>query len=235
MKLAGSLMQEKRALFARLLELLHSSGILSHIILIGSWCQLIYKHYFPNPPEIPALRTTDVDFLIPYLKKITLKIDIPQLLSQMGFEQEFSPMHGYSKFVHPDLEVEFLTPEIGRPNDTPYTVKNLNITAQRLRFLSILQEHTLTVNYNNLPITVPQPAAFVLHKFLITKRRNKPAKAEKDATVATQIGEYLLTLPKQKKLLASIFLTFKPKWQKTVLDSCQETSEALYDFLKNIY
>lgn len=227
-------MQEQEKLFTDILAALHQAELLKHFILIGSWCQPIYAHYFSNPPELPVLRTTDIDFLIPSRKTIPVQTNVPLLLSRLGFEIQFSALGGYSKFVHPDLELDFLTPEIGRPNSTPYTVKNLNITAQRLRFLSILQDNTLTVDYNSFPVTVPQPAAFVLHKLLISERRNNSAKKIKDRQTASQIGEYLLTQPKQQQLLVLIFSSFKPKWKKTVLNICKTVSESLFSFLNKV-
>jgi len=35
-------------------------------------------------------------------------------LKELGFDRKVSPLDDYEKYVHPDLEVEFLTPERGK-------------------------------------------------------------------------------------------------------------------------
>lgn len=101
-------MEEKSDLAFTVLESLQKAGILSDLILIGSWCHLFYKHYFNDAPEIPLVRTLDMDFLIPRQRRTHKEVNIPQLLSQMGFETVVSYPSGYKKFIHPDLTVEFL-------------------------------------------------------------------------------------------------------------------------------
>ncbi len=34
-------------------------------ILVSSWCHYFYQFLFDGVPEIPLLRTTDIDFLVP--------------------------------------------------------------------------------------------------------------------------------------------------------------------------
>ena len=53
-------------LLIRVLERLHNHGVLNHLILIGSWCNLLYKDYFKSEEYISTFRTRDVDF---YIKK----------------------------------------------------------------------------------------------------------------------------------------------------------------------
>ena len=50
--------------FAEILTQLQDAGALKRLILVGSWCLLVYRHTYDNAPEIPALRTTDLDFLV---------------------------------------------------------------------------------------------------------------------------------------------------------------------------
>ena len=47
---------------------------------------------------------------------------------------------GYTKYVHPELELEFLIAELGRgKGNKPYEIPKLHINAQGLRFLNLLQ------------------------------------------------------------------------------------------------
>jgi len=143
--------QEKYDLFGRLLASLYSNGVLSQIILVGSWCLPLYKKHFHDDPQIPILRTTDIDFLIPLEPKPSITLDLPKILENLGFEKEFSYVDGSFKFIHPDLELEFLTPDSGRPKSKPVHFDNLQMTAVPLRFLSILQEHKIKLSYDKHP------------------------------------------------------------------------------------
>ena len=94
-------------------------------------------------------------------------------------------MHNYitglTKYVHPELELEFLTPDLGRgKGSTPYDIPKLHINDQGLRYLNLIQAHIIEVKYLNMFIKVPEPAAYVLHKFIVFELRNQEAKKERD-------------------------------------------------------
>jgi len=65
---------------------------------------------FDDDPEIPILRTTDFDFLLGMPPDIKNTFDIPAALSELGFEKEWPLQGDFCKYIHPDLEVEFLIP-----------------------------------------------------------------------------------------------------------------------------
>ena len=138
---------------------------------------------------------------------------------------------GYVKFEHPDLAVEFIVPELGKGRSKPYKIKKLHVNAQGLRFLTILRDHVITVRHGGIAVNLPEPAAYVLHKLIIGRRRTKEEKAERDLSAARKIGEYLLGDRKQRKRLQEIFKGFPPKWQKKVLESAKDISQEMYDFL----
>lgn len=125
-------MEERYKLFDITLKALHDAGVLSELILIGSWCQHLYKFAFDNANEIPALITSVIDFLIPYPHHIQRKINVPDILLKLGFEIVASPVSGYTKYIRRELEVEFLIPEVGRGSDKPRMVEELSIKAQGL-------------------------------------------------------------------------------------------------------
>ena len=107
-------MTKQNNLFLATLDALHKSGVFEYIILIGSWCHYFYRVYFNNAPEIPVVRTMDIDFLIPNPAKIHKDINIPEILRTLDFTPTHSYTSEYTKYVHPELELEFLTPELGR-------------------------------------------------------------------------------------------------------------------------
>jgi hypothetical protein len=211
-------MRSEDKFFFEILTALHKSGALEELILIGGWCHRLYRHHFGNPAELTALRTADIDFLIPIPPKIKNEVDIPTLLESLGFDEAFSILSGYEKYVHPDLEIEFLVPETGRPKEKPYKVEALHVNAQRLRYLDILQSHTMSITFNGIKTAVPEPAAFVLNKFIVSERRDKPDKRENDLRVGKELGEYLIQDQKQRERLKQIYTSFHPRLKRKLLD-----------------
>ena len=225
-------MDRKNNLFIATLNVLHKAGALKDIILIGSWCHYFYRLYFGNPPQIPAVRTFDIDFLIPNPPKAGKDINVPEILETLDFTPVHSYPSGYTKYVHPELELEFLTPDLGRgKGNKPYVIKRFHINAQGLRYLNLLQAHTMKIKHRDIMVQIPEPAAYVLHKFIIFKRRTKKAKKERDLQAATNIGEFLLQDNKGRKRLFEIFSSLPKKWQSRIKNNLKEHSLLFYDFL----
>jgi len=76
------------------------------------FCKILFlleagdKNYFSNAPEIPLLRTLDIDFLIPNPPRIHKEVNIPEILEDLDFIPLQNYMTGYTKYVHPELELE---------------------------------------------------------------------------------------------------------------------------------
>ena len=224
-------MNNNQTIFDELLNLLHERDVLPHIILIGSWCLPIYRVYFNNTPEVPILRTMDLDILIPTKLNITNTIDVPSILKSIGFDEEFSHLTGHSKYVHPEMEVEFMVAEYGKGKKEPYTIKPFNVLAQGLRYMSLVMEHSITVRYKGIPVCVPEPSAFVLLKFLVSTKRKDPVKRTKDLKTATELGAFLIMRSDQRTKLTSVFSSMHKNWQKTLLHILREQSNSLLDVL----
>jgi hypothetical protein len=134
--------------------------------------------------------------------------------------------------VHPELELEFLIAELGRgKGNKPYEIPQLNINAQGLRFLNLLQSNTIKIEYENIVVIVPEPSAYVLHKFIIQERRSNKEKQRRDLLSAKEIGEFLLHNKTQQKKIAEIFNSLPGKWKDVILRNVENNSKALYDFL----
>ncbi len=179
-------------LCVEVLRLLDKAGIFKSIVLIGSWSMVFYKSYFAGVPYLPVIRTRDIDLLIPHPSIIKTKVDVAELLKELGFVVGFSGSKGYIRLEHPQLIVEFLVPERGKGSDRPYPLLQLGLNAQALRFLDFLTEHTITVQVDEISVNLPHPASFALHKLLILDKRNVPEKAAKDKNAAIQILTALL-------------------------------------------
>ena len=221
-------------MFFIILTRLEKEEVLQNIVLIGGWCPLVYKEYFGNTIEISMQRTTDLDFLVPSPTRIHKDIDVPSILEELGFDKKISLLDGYETYVHPDLEVEFLTPEKGRGQDKPYAIDKLHINAQGLRYLDLIQRHIMQTSYNGVSINVPEPAAYVLHKFIVSDRRKESFKRKKDIATARQLGEYLLELNDQRKKMQDIYSNMPDKWKRDLLKIVNTTSIKIYTFLSSI-
>ena len=206
------------------LRRLNRAGVLEDIILIGSWCIPFYKGYFSGIKYSPLIRTRDVDFLVPYPRNIKVDVSIPDLLKDLGFIIGYRGPEGYIKLEHPDLVVEFLSPERGKGTDKPISIPKLGINAVALRFLNLLTENTIKVTVENVDIRLPHPANFALHKLIIFQRRFKEDKAIKDRNAAIKILKALIDKGEEVSI-KQVFNSMIPKWQKKVIKGLEEDKE----------
>ena len=223
-------MADDDVLFLTIIDRLANGGVLTDIVLIGSWVLPIYRAYFHDAPEIPVLRTTDVDFLVGMPPKVRREFDVPAALSELGFEPEWAHQGGYCKYVHPKMEVEFLIPEQGRGAGGSISVDALQVRAQPLRFLSLAYDRSMVVHYRGYAIRAPEPAAFVLLKLLVIPRRRDLSKIEKDAYTARHLGEYLLEDAGRRAKLLEAFSDLPKGWQRKIRNSAKDHFPRLLDF-----
>ena len=185
-------MASQRTVCQSVLQRLEQAGVLGDLVLIGSWCLEGYRAYFDRKTPLTALRTRDIDFLVPRDRRIRNSIDVPALLSDLGFISDFQGT-GYLRLIHPELIVEFLVPERGRGSDHPVRLPHLKVNAQSLRFLGMLADRTIVSTLDGVKVRMPHPAVFALHKLLIAPRRRGPAatKKAKDLEAAAAVLEAL--------------------------------------------
>lgn len=224
-------MEEKYELLSAVLKELQAKGILEGMVIVGSWCQYYYRILFKNAPEIPLLRTLDVDFLVPNPARFKRKVDVSELLNSLGFDSDFDYSTGLVKYVHPDLEIQFLTPELGSAKDTPYEIKKLNINAEGLTYMKMLQDYKFSMTHNGITIWLPEPEAYILHKILISPKRKDLAKKEKDLMAAKGIGELCLESETRRRRLQVIYTHLPKKWQRSISSVLEPLSARLFSFL----
>ncbi len=215
-------MEKRYALFLEVLRRFQAAGLLKELILIGSWCQHFYRSYFTGLRYTPTIRTRDIDFLVPVPFRFKNKVDVEELLRDEGFVVTFSGGAGYMKLMHPDLIVEFLVPEKGKGSDRPYPLPQLSMNAQPLRFLDYLLQNTIRIEAEGLKINVPHPAAFALHKLIISARRTKEEKLVKDRKEALAILTALVRKGDAGEI-RKMFEKMPTGWRKKVLDALTET------------
>jgi hypothetical protein len=111
-------------------------------------------------------------------------------------------------------------------------VTALKIVAQGLRYVSLAEQYAVGMTYNGLPIRVPEPAAFVLLKFLTSEERKDLSKRERDISTASQLAEFLLERPAQFVKLSEVFASMPKRWQTKILSIVNDSSPALHQLLK---
>jgi len=182
-------MSEKDApveLCLEVLRRLEKAGVLRGLVLIGSWCAYFYPDYFGGKTKLSALRTRDIDFLIPTPSKIKGELRVAELLADLGFISDRRG-EGYVRLSHPELIIDFLVAERGRGTDKPYPVKALGIKAQPLRFVSFLSDDTVEVRSRGLILILPHPVNFGLQKLIVSGRRADRDKGAKDRLQAIEV------------------------------------------------
>jgi len=205
-------------LLFKVLRILDGKGVLKHLVVVGSWCMFFYTLYFQKKQPIASLRTRDVDFLVPDPRSLKTNIDLPELLKSLGFLIDYRGEQGYIRLVHPEFFIEFLVSEKGKGTDKAFSLPQLGLNAQALRFMDILYLKTVTLQTRGIKIKLPHPACFVLHKIIVFKRRPEKERREKEVE---QIDRMLDLLGKEGKIssLKRFFLKLHPKWRKKVISN----------------
>lgn len=224
-------MESDESLFFKVIEKLAEGNVLQDIVLIGSWVLPVYRTFFDDDPEIPVLRTTDVDFLLGMPPNIHSTFNIPTALAELGFEPKWSLQGEFCKYIHPEIEVEFLIPEHGRGTGRAIAIPTLGIMAQPLRFLSLAYKRSMFVSYHGYDIRVPEPEVFVLLKLLILPRRKDNAKRMKDAYTARTLGEFLLNRSDRRMPMKTLYTELPKGWQKKIQKTSKEHFPNLLDII----
>ncbi len=142
-----------RAILARVVVAL--APYLDELILVGGWAHRLYPlDRRSGATELEALVTLDADFATPEsLRQRAKPIDV--LLEEVGFEEHLGgdcspPITRYVlKTAGADFDVEFVTPlrggEVKRGKPPNVTLAVAGVTAQRLRYVDLLQQNPWTV------------------------------------------------------------------------------------------
>jgi hypothetical protein len=165
---------------------------LDEIVIVGGWVPFLYHRYGWMPSPHPLLRTVDIDVVVPRHVEEHGRPTIDEILSRAGYQ---ASIYGFDvpivkyELASPVTEIEFLTPEIGRPGKAALDVQR-GLTAQALRYLQILLENTRKIEIIDtidgsdisLVVTVPSPGAFIYQKGLTLSpsSRRLAAKIDKD-------------------------------------------------------
>lgn len=221
-------MQSKQyELSLNVLRKLEEVGVLQNLVLVGSWCLVLYRDYFRDVGALPAVRTRDMDFLVPSVTAIRKSVDIPDLLKDLGFIIGFRGTQGVMMLEHPELMIEFLVPERGRGGEGLQDLPKLKMNAQALRFMGIALMMPIRLPFGNVLVNAPHPAAFALHKLLVAPCRRNVEKKRKDIEAATLVLD-LLNKKNEMQIARDLLAKFPPAWKKRILTTVhRERLEAL--------
>jgi hypothetical protein len=153
------------------------------------------------------------------------KVDLPELLQDLGFILGFKGDNGYMFLQHPELMIELLVPERGRGSEGVKNLPALGMNAQPLRFLDVALMKTIHLHFEDVPVTVPHPAAFALHKLLVAPRRKNAEKKQKDIAAAMAILD-LVEKQDDWAVALDLMKRFPRSWKRTVLTTLLEHRRA---------
>jgi hypothetical protein len=187
--------------------------------LVGSWCFFMYQLHC-GVKGLP-LKTLDVDFLVPrpFLSRKT--IDLVPVLQSLGFTREHNT-DGSIYFQHPELKLEFITPEKGKGQTRPLEVKPLGLKMPPLRFLDRLFDEPMQLKEAGVTFNLPNPTAYALHKLILGQRRKKVPKRLKDIEQAV----YVLAILNPGKV-AKDLADYPPNWRKWIIASLRQAREQM--------
>jgi len=204
------LMEPLRAILRKMTEeRMWESGV----EIIGSWCFLLYQKHLPM--EKYPLKTDDLDILVPRPFK-GKAFDFAAFLRHLGFSQHFHP-DGSHYFAGMGMKVEFLANEGRKRPAASRSIKDMAITPQELRFLEILFDDPIVLRVaRGIRAKVPSPAAFLLHKLVISTRPERKRKKEKDIRQAIYTARYALTDRAEAARLHRLGSGLPRKWRTRI-------------------
>lgn len=215
-------MANQSKLCREVLSRMRDAGLLEDLVLVGSWCLPAYRDYFSGAGRVRTLRTRDLDFLVPIPSKLRTKVDVVELLDDLGFITGHRGVQGYMILEHPELSVEFLVPERGRGTDRAVDLPMLGVNAQPLRFMDVALMKVIHAELHGVQVRVPHPACFTLHRLLVAPRRRKEEGRLRDREIAVHVMD-LLKAKGETISVSSIYETFPLTWRKTIIHELKQS------------
>lgn len=197
----GATMERGRP--AKIIDSMAKAGLFDHGgVLVGSFAFACYGNMLGALFSSSLSRTEDMDFSVERdiqigvsrnigddLRRVEPSLEIPRQLLPAAMPFEMIASDGF--------KIEFLTTRKSRADKLPVLIEPLAIHAQPLEYMDYLIENSqpAVILYGaGIPVRVPDPARFSLHKLAISQLRPSAAKtkADKDLRQAEAILEILL-------------------------------------------
>ncbi len=204
-------------------------------VLVGSHAFAVFGNMLGVRWKDAIVRTEDVDLAHDYRIAIALAADAePVVLSDAlgGALPRFSILDPTAPATTlqvrgTDIQVDVLTPLIGKDREKPIQIPALGAAATPLRFLDYLIEETrpaAALGGAGALVNVPRPGRFALHKILVAGRRGAQlvgtGKATKDRVQAAALLRVLLEdIPGEVSLAWKQLAARSRGWVKAFRDS----------------
>lgn len=205
-------------LVRRILAVFERHGLWDEgVELIGSWCFYLYQRHLGVKPY--PFKTQDIDFLLPYPYRGDVRVDLVDEFKPLGFQHDFRP-DGSIYLWNAELRIEFLIPERGRGRDKAVEVKPLAVKAMPMRFMDMLLRHPISVTEGDVRVSIPDPAAFCLHKLLIANRRRRTESRQKDLEQALHVAPIV-----KESVLKGVYQELPKTWQRAILQTLEKATQ----------
>jgi hypothetical protein len=221
----------------RILEALAKAGVFRmRAVLVGTAAYQTYPGLIGARLPIANAMTDDLD--LAQFRGISIaiedQVEVPFLDILRGVDPDFQPIGPIfapgraSRFALGDrYRVDILTPMQGPSDDSPVALPALQADAQPLRYLDFLiyrEVQAVSLWGAGIPVNVPAPERYALHKLLVSRLRiatsQSQAKATKDIR---QAGDLITVLAAQRPYeLRDIWeeLTARgPKWRRLAMEA----------------
>lgn len=214
--------------FIETLTILDGLSLLEHVILVGSWAEYLYEVCNVVESFISTTKTMDIDFLVRNIRKPREKVNLVEAFQDKGYDLSFRH-NGVVTLVKDEFEVEFLAKQTGKPVPV---VDSLNFgKLETLGHMSVIEKNIITVGYEGVLVSIPNPAAFALHKMVINKDRK--AKQIKDAEAVKNLVYALERDPEMIRDFYDIYSTLTVKEIRPVKAFCDKYSLDLTNLVRD--
>lgn len=176
-------------------------------VLVGSHAFAVLGNMLGVRWQDAIARTDDVDIAHDHRIAVALaregeSVDVPRILGdptpRFSVLNPTDPATSF-RVRGAEVEVEILTPLVGRERGHPIRIEALGVAATPLRFLDYLIEETqpgVALGGSGVLVNVPRPGRFALHKLIVAARRRArtsgTTKAPKDRAQASALLRVLL-------------------------------------------
>lgn len=235
--LVGAGMPRPPVVMGRIVEALAKAGVFRlRAVLVGTAAYQTYGGLIGARPAQAAATTGDGD--VAQFRSISIGVEdsVPDMHEVLrSVDPSFGPVPGLTKgsgttvFANAaGFRVDFLTPHRGSDEQmsSPLTMPALGgISAQPLRFMDFLIRHSVrsvVLHGPGVPVNVPAPERFAVHKLIVSGRRHQDAvgtaKSRKDIVQAGEVIEALALADRRHVLPASFAEAWErgPEWQRLV-------------------
>lgn len=197
----GATMEKGRP--ARIIDSMAKAGLFDGGgVLVGSFAFACYGNMLGVTFASSLSRTEDIDFSIQREIQIGMSRNIGEELQRVDpslkLPRQIRPSAKPFEMIASDgFKVEFLTTRDDPADKTPVLIEQLSIHAQPLEYMDYLIENNqpaVLLYGAGVPVRVPDPARFALHKLAMSQLRPSGAKnkADKDLRQAEAIFGVLL-------------------------------------------